>query len=174
MIFTDQKKIRNCSYSGPGLSKKAKETNFLLLGPSHTPLCKNQTSIKARKKPLRNARLSETLTHVLATLLDIKTSFCALIRRRTITMVYAIPGPAATQAKFLWFCIAPQQRPLDSRTRTTTSTRFDLKIFRVFSNYRHPRKAVHCTSFSPKKLALLSLLKELKPSRPQMIKALTL
>ena len=106
MIFTDKKKIRKCSYSGPGLSKKTKESNFLMLGPSHTPLCKNQTNRKARKKPLRNARLSETLTYTLAILLDIKTSFCALIRRRTITMVYAIPGPAATQAKFLWFCIA--------------------------------------------------------------------
>ena len=29
-------------------------------------------------------------------------------------------------------------RPLDSRTRTTTSTRFDLKFFRVFSKYRLP------------------------------------
>ena len=102
-----KKKIRKCSYSGPGLSKKTKESNFLMLGPSHTPLCKNQTNRKAHKKPLRNARLSETLTYTLAILLDIKTSFCALIRRRTITMVYAIPGPAATQAKFLWFCIAP-------------------------------------------------------------------
>ena len=31
-------------------------------------------------------------------------------------------------------------RPLDSRTRTTTSTRFDLKFFRVFSKYRLPGK----------------------------------
>ena len=29
-------------------------------------------------------------------------------------------------------------RPLDSRTKTTTSTRFDLKFFGVFSKYRHP------------------------------------
>ena len=28
------------------------------------------------------------------------------------------------------------ERPLDSRTRTTTSTRFDVKFFRVFSKYR--------------------------------------
>ena len=39
-------------------------------------------------------------------------------------------------------------RPLDSRTRTTASTRFDLKFFRVFSNDKHPGK-LHCTSFSP-------------------------
>ena len=28
-------------------------------------------------------------------------------------------------------------RPLDSRARTTTSTRFHLKFFHVFSNIRH-------------------------------------
>ena len=36
------------------------------------------------------------------------------------------------------------QRPLDSRT--TTSTRFDLKFFRVFSKYRLPAK-LHFTIF---------------------------
>ena len=35
---------------------------------------------------------------------------------------------------------------LDSRTRVTTSTRFDLKFFRVFSKYRLPRK-LHFTIF---------------------------
>ena len=44
----------------------------------------------------------------------------------------------------------------------TTSTRFDLKIFRVPSNIKEiPRKA--SLYFPPKKLALLSLLKEIKP-----------
>ena len=33
-----------------------------------------------------------------------------------------------------------QQRPLDSKTSTTTSTRFDLKFFRVSSKYRLPGK----------------------------------
>ena len=32
------------------------------------------------------------------------------------------------------------------RTRTTTSARFDLKFFRVFSKYRHPGK-LHFTIF---------------------------
>ena len=40
-------------------------------------------------------------------------------------------------------------RPLDSRTRTTTSTRFDLRFFRVFSN-KTPRKP-SLSFFSPKK-----------------------
>ena len=35
---------------------------------------------------------------------------------------------------------------LDSRTKTTTSTRFDLKFFRVFSKNRHPG-ILHCTFF---------------------------
>ena len=50
--------------------------------------------------------------------------------------------------------------PLDSRTRTTTSTRFALKFFRVFSKYRPPRKASFY-HFLPEKLALLSLVKEI-------------
>ena len=54
-------------------------------------------------------------------------------------------------------------QPLDSRTRTTTSTRFDLKFFRVLSKNRHPG-ILHCTFFSPEKLALLSFLKEVKTS----------
>ena len=38
------------------------------------------------------------------------------------------------------------QRPLDSRTRTTASTRFDFKFLRVFSKYRLPGK-LHFTIF---------------------------
>ena len=34
----------------------------------------------------------------------------------------------------------PAQRPLDLKTRTTSSTRFDFKFFRVFSKYRLPGK----------------------------------
>ena len=46
----------------------------------------------------------------------------------------------------------------------TTSTRFDLKFFRVPSNKKEiPRKA-SLYFFFLKKLALLSLLKEVKPS----------
>ena len=41
------------------------------------------------------------------------------------------------------------QRPLDSRTRTTTSMRFDLKFFRVFSKYRLLGK-LHFTIFHKK------------------------
>ena len=33
----------------------------------------------------------------------------------------------------LYFCVSRFLNPLDSRTRTTTSTRFDLKFFRVLS-----------------------------------------
>ena len=41
------------------------------------------------------------------------------------------------------------QRPLDSRTRTTTSMRFDFKFFRVFSKYRLLGK-LHFTIFHKK------------------------
>ena len=34
------------------------------------------------------------------------------------------------------------QRPLASRTRTTTSTKFDFKVFRVFSKYRLPESFI--------------------------------
>ena len=54
---------------------------------------------------IRNAYqkcLPEKLTYFIATLLDIRTSFCALIRRQTVTMVYAIHGPAATQATIFY------------------------------------------------------------------------
>ena len=53
------------------------------------------------------------------------------------------------------------------------STRFDLKFFRVFSKNRYPRM-LHSTFYSPAKLALLSLLKGVKPSaHRKMIKLLT-
>ena len=51
-----------------------------------------------------------------------------------------------------------EERPLDPWTRTTTSTRFHLKFFRVFSNYRLPGK-FQFNNFSPGKLALLPLVK---------------
>ena len=56
-----------------------------------------------------------------------------------------------------------KKRLLDSRTKTTTSMKFDLKFFRVFSENRYPGK-LHGTLESPEKLALLSILKEVKPS----------
>ena len=69
-------------------------------------------------------------------------------------------------------CPREHQRPSDSRTRTTTSMRFDLKFFCIFSNYRHPGK-LHCT-FHQKK-TLFIFWKELKPfQRRKMIKPLTL
>ena len=46
---------------------------------------------------------------------------------------------------------------------TTKSTRFDLKFFRVLSKNRRPGK-LHCTFFSPEKLALLSVLTQVEPS----------
>ena len=64
------------------------------------------------------------------------------------------------------------ERPLDSRTRTTTSTRFDVKFFRVFSKYRlHGRALFYYISL--KKLALLPLVKRVTrfPHR-KMIKLL--
>ena len=53
-------------------------------------------------------------------------------------------------------------RALDSRMRTTTSTRFDLKFFRVFSKKRHSGNLL-CTFDPAEKLALSSLLKKVKP-----------
>ena len=50
----------------------------------------------------------------------------------------------ATSCAWVWY-----QRPLDSRTRTTTSTRFDLKFFRVCSKYTLPGK-LHFTFFTRK------------------------
>ena len=44
-----------------------------------------------------------------------------------------------------------------------TSTRFNFNFIRAFSKNRHPGK-LHCTLFSPEKLALLALLKEVQPS----------
>ena len=70
--------------------------------------------------------------------------------------------------------VCSKQRPLDSRTRTTrNSTRFNLKFFRVFEKNRYPGK-LHCTFFSLEKIALLSMLKEFKPTLDRkMIKLLT-
>ena len=47
----------------------------------------------------------------------------------------------------------------------TISTRFDLKSFRVLSKKkkRHPGM-LYCIFFSPEKLALLSVVQEVKPS----------
>ena len=46
--------------------------------------------------------------------------------------------------------------------RTTTSARFDLKFFRVFSKFRLPGK-LHFYDLSLEKLALLPLVKEVTP-----------
>ena len=55
----------------------------------------------------------------------------------------------------------------------TTRTRCNLNFFRAFSKNRHPGK-LHCTLYSPEKLALLALLKEVQPSpHRKMIKLLT-
>ena len=52
---------------------------------------------------------------------------------------------------------------LNSRTKTTTRVKFDLKFFRVFSENRYPGK-LHRTLESPENLTLLSSLKQVKPS----------
>ena len=56
-----------------------------------------------------------------------------------------------------------KKRLLDSRTKTTTRMKFDLKFFRVFPENRYPGK-LHRTLESPENLTLLSSLKEVKPS----------
>ena len=63
---------------------------------------------------------------------------------------------------------------LDDVLTLTTSMRFDKKFYCVFSkNNIHSRK-LHSTFDSPEKLALLFLLKEVKPSpNRKMIKLLT-
>ena len=48
-----------------------------------------------------------------------------------------------------YFRVSRFLNPLDSRTRTTTSTRCDLKFFRVLSKNRHPG-ILHCTFFTRK------------------------
>ena len=60
---------------------------------------------EARKKHRYQKRLSEKLTYFLATPLDIRTSSYALNHIQTITMVYAIRGPAGTltQATIYYF-----------------------------------------------------------------------
>ena len=56
--------------------------------------------------------------------------------------------------------------PSDSNSRTTSSTRYNWKFFRVFSKNRQPGKLLSLMS-------LLSLLKEVKPSPDRkMIKLL--
>ena len=50
--------------------------------------CGQSRPIVRRIRNSEEIRLSETLTYVLAILQDIRTSFCALIRRRTIQIVY--------------------------------------------------------------------------------------
>ena len=51
--------------------------------------------------------------------------------------------------------------------------RYNLKFLRVFLKKRHPGK-LHFTLFSPKKLARLFILKEVKPSpESKMLKLLT-
>ena len=46
----------------------------------------------------------------------------------------------------------------------TISTRFDLKFFRVLSKKKRHPGMLYCIFFSPEKLALLSLVEEVKPS----------
>ena len=65
-----------------------------------------------------------------------------------------------------------QQRPLDSRTRTTTSTRFNLIFFAYSQKIDTPESFI--VLFFITKIAPLSILKEVKPSRNRkMIKLLT-
>ena len=55
----------------------------------------------------------------------------------------------------------------------TTTMRFDLKFFYELSKYKHPRM-LHSKYFLPKKLALLPLSEQVKPSpNCKMIKLLT-
>ena len=58
---------------------------------------------------------------------------------------------------------------IDLRKRMTMSTRFDLKFFRIFSKNRYPGTLLS-TFHSSAKLALLSLLKEVKPSTNHKMK----
>ena len=59
-------------------------------------------------------------------------------------------GPLVIPSLEIGFCIpstaarSHYQRPLDSRTRTTTRTRLHSKFFHVLSKYRHPG-IHHCT-----------------------------
>ena len=65
------------------------------------------------------------------------------------------------------FCKGRQvihQRALDSRTRAT----FNVKFSCLFSKNRHGAK-LHCTFFSPQKLARLFPLKEIKPSPDRLM-----
>ena len=63
---------------------------------------------------------------------------------------------------------------VDSRTSTTTITRFDVKFFRVFNFKIKSSRKASFYHFSLEKLALLSLVKEVTPSPDRkMIKLLT-
>ena len=56
--------------------------------------------------------------------------------KRVTLIIFSLWLPPSFLAALL---LAPcYQRPFASRTRATTSTRFNLKFFRVFSNNRHP------------------------------------
>ena len=99
-----------------------------------------------------------------------KTEFPDLSRTLTIAKIF--PDFSLTLKNFR-FSLTVATLALDSRTRTTTTTRFDWIFYRVFSKTRHPRK-LHWTCASPETLALLSLLKEIKPSSDRkMIKRVT-
>ena len=78
-----------------------------------------------------------------------------------------------TDFKFTFSIMATYQRPLDSRTRTsTTSSRFDLKFFPYSQNIDSRKASFY--HFPPEKLALLPLVKEVTPSPDRkMIKLLT-
>ena len=72
-------------------------------------------------------------------------------------------------------CELRQQRTLDSRTRTTTSTRFNEKLFRVSSKNIHPGK-LHCTLpfYQKRQHCYPAIMKEVNPSLDRkMIKLLT-
>ena len=60
------------------------------------------------------------------------------------------------------------------RTRTSTSTRFNLKFLRVFSKKKKPLRKASFYFFHQKKLVWLFILKQVKPSPDsKMIKLLT-
>ena len=98
----------NCSFIVYCKRSSASPTSFcwhVYAQPSRT--ITNWTNREARKKHRYQKRLSEKLTYFLATLLDIRTSSYALNHIQTITMVYAIRGPAGTLTKaiiyyFVW------------------------------------------------------------------------
>ena len=75
-------------------------------------------------------------------------SISTLFMLSVVTVISFTCFPRLVQGPMFWatsLCFLP----LDSRTRTSTSTRFDLKFFRVFSKYRLPGK-LHFTIFHQK------------------------